>query len=86
MRQGWGPVALITQLGVTMVGSILLGLVLGLWIDAHFGTKPWAMLFLSLVGIFAGSFAVYRLISASIDEATAARGSHPDRSDRDGGP
>ncbi len=86
MRQDWGPLALITQLGVTLVGSILLGLVLGLWIDGHFGTKPWAMLILSLVGIFAGSFAVYRLVSASIEEATTERGSTTDRSDRSSGP
>src|SRR6185437_9472313 len=36
MRHDWAPLALITQLGLTMVGSILLGLVLGLWIVAHF--------------------------------------------------
>lgn len=74
MRQGWaGPLALITQLGLTIVLSILLGLVLGLWVDAHLGTKPWATLILSLLGILAGSFGVYRLVSSSIDQATAAR-------------
>ncbi len=73
MRQDWAPLALITQLGLTMVGSILLGLVLGLWIDAHFGTKPWATLILSLLGIAAGSYGVYRLISASIKEAVEQR-------------
>jgi ATP synthase protein I len=74
MRQGWaGPLALITQLGLTIVLSILLGLVLGLWVDAHFGTKPWATLILSLLGILVGSFGVYRLVATSIDQATAAR-------------
>jgi F0F1-type ATP synthase assembly protein I len=74
MRQGWaGPLSLITQLGLTIVLSILLGLVLGLWVDAHFGTKPWATLILSLLGIVAGSFGVYRLVATSIDHATAAR-------------
>lgn len=73
MREGWGPVALITQLGLTMVGSILLGLVLGLWIDAHFGTRPWATLVFSLLGIGAGTLGVYRLIATSIEEAVAER-------------
>jgi ATP synthase protein I len=73
MRNGWGgPLALITQLGLTMVGSILIGLLLGLWIDSHFGTRPWGTLLLSLAGIAAGSFGVYRLVAASIDEATGA--------------
>lgn len=80
MRPGrghdWGPLALISQLGLTMVGSILLGLVLGLWIDSHFGTGPWATLILSLIGIAAGSFGVYRLISVSIEEAIEQRQPH----------
>jgi ATP synthase protein I len=72
MGQGWGgPLALITQLGLTMVGSIILGLVLGLWIDAHFGTKPWGTLVLSLLGIILGSIVVFRLVAQSIDQATA---------------
>jgi ATP synthase protein I len=84
MRQGWGgSLALITQLGVTVVVSILIGLLLGLWIDAHFGTKPWGTLIFSLVGILVGSAGVYRLIVTSIDEAVAERkaptGDDPDR-------
>jgi ATP synthase protein I len=76
MREGWaGPLALISQLGVTVVGSILLGLVLGLWVDAHFGTRPWGTLTLSLLGILAGSYGVYRLITTSIEQAVAARNS-----------
>ena len=69
MRRDMAPLALISQLGLTMVGSILLGLVIGLWIDAHFGTKPWATLILSLVGVLVGSISVYRLVVTSIDQA-----------------
>jgi len=73
MRRDWGPLALISQLGVTIVASILLGLLVGLWIDAHFGTRPWATLVFSLLGIAAGTIGVYRLIARSIEEATAER-------------
>jgi len=90
MGQGWGgPLALITQLGLTMVGSIILGLVLGLWIDSRFGTKPWGTLVLSLLGIILGSIIVFRLVAQSIDEAAATtrtrkKGEHPeDDSSRD---
>ncbi|HVC34619.1 MAG TPA: AtpZ/AtpI family protein [Chloroflexota bacterium] len=84
MGRDWGPLALITQLGLTMVGSILFGLLLGLWIDAHFGTRPWATLVLSLLGIAAGSFGVYRLISATIEESVEQRhAQHRDNSRED---
>jgi len=83
MRQDWAPLALITQLGLTMVGSILLGLVLGLWIDAHFGTKPWATLTLSLLGIAAGSYGVYRLVSTSIEDAVEHRHSRSNDDSRE---
>ena len=74
MREGWGgSLALITQLGVTVVVSILIGVVLGQWVDAHFGTRPWGTLGLSLVGILAGSAGVYRLVVMSIDQAVADR-------------
>ena len=59
---------------------------LGLWLDAHFGTKPWATLVLSLVGIGAGSVGVYRLIATSIDQATEARNPRGVEKDREQGP
>lgn len=73
MRRDWGPLALVSQLGLMMVGSILLGLLLGLWIDSRFGTSPWATLILSLVGVAAGTIGVYRLVSMSIREAVEQR-------------
>ncbi len=83
MRRDWGPIALISQLGLTMVGSILLGLVLGLWIDAHFGTRPWATLILSLLGVAAGTIGVYRLVTTSIQEAVEQRRTHGDHDRRE---
>jgi ATP synthase protein I len=85
MQRDWGPLALVTQLGLTMVVSILLGLVLGLWVDSHFGTRPWGMLGLSLLGIAAGTVGVYRLITTSIDEAVGTRRLKGDDKDRDQG-
>lgn len=74
MRDGWvGSLALITQLGLTVVISILVGVVLGLWVDAHFGTRPWGILVLSLFGVLVGSAGVYRLVVTSIDRAVADR-------------
>lgn len=69
-----GSFALVSYLGLTLALSIVFGLVLGLWVDATFGTKPWAAVVFSLLGISAGIYGVIRLVSASIDQATAERG------------
>ncbi|HLZ08435.1 MAG TPA: AtpZ/AtpI family protein [Chloroflexota bacterium] len=72
MRPGLGAsFALVSQLGLTMVVSILIGLVAGQWIDARLGTSPWALVVLLLVGIAAGIFGVVRLVSRSIDVASS---------------
>jgi F0F1-type ATP synthase assembly protein I len=70
-----------------MVGSIILGLVLGLWIDSHFGTKPWGTLVLSLLGIILGSIVVFRLVAQSIDQAAVETASRKKgKSPEDDGP
>jgi F0F1-type ATP synthase assembly protein I len=77
--------ALISQLGLTIVVPILLGVVLGLFIDSHLGTRPWATLALIILGVIAGGVGVYRLISDSIQQDVAARQQHLDQ-DREHGP
>jgi F0F1-type ATP synthase assembly protein I len=42
-----------------------------MWVDATLGTKPWATLILSLLGISAGIVGVYRLVTTSIEQATS---------------
>lgn len=64
-----GPIALVTQVGLTMVVCILIGLAIGLWADNNFGTKPCITLVLTLVGVAAGTYSVYRLVSEAIEEA-----------------
>ena len=72
MRPGLGgSLALVSQLGLTMVLSILIGLVAGQWLDAKLGTSPWALIVLLLIGIAAGIFGVVRLVSRSIEVASA---------------
>jgi len=42
-----------------------------MWVDSMLGTKPWATLILSLLGISAGIVGVYRLVTTSIEQATS---------------
>lgn len=69
MKRDWQPLTLVTQLGVTMAVSIVLSLLLGLWIDNTYGTKPWATLVLAILGIVGGTVVVYRMVSEAIAAA-----------------
>lgn len=66
MNRDWQALSLITQVGLTIAASIVLSLLLGLWIDGRFGTRPWATLVFALIGIAVGSLSVYRMVSAAI--------------------
>lgn len=64
-------VTLVTQLGLTMAGSILLGLVIGYYLDKWLlNTKgPFIALFI-LLGIVGGGYTVYRQIMEATDQET----------------
>ena len=40
-----------SQIGVTMAASILIGVLLGKYLDGLFGTSPWLLLIFSLLGM-----------------------------------
>jgi F0F1-type ATP synthase assembly protein I len=73
MKGDVAPLALVTQVGLTIALSIVGGLLIGLWIDNNLGTRPWATLVLTLGGIGLGSYAVYRMLSEAIEIATKNR-------------
>lgn len=64
----FGALGLLLQLGWTMVGALVVGLAVGLWLDSALGTRPWATLAFTLLGIAAGTYGVYRLIASVLDE------------------
>lgn len=76
MMRDLEPVAMVTQVGLTMMVCILIGLAVGLWIDNTFGTRPCATLLLMLVGVSAGTYSVYRIVSEAI-EAAAGNSTKP---------
>lgn len=39
-----------SQIGVSMAASILVGVLLGKYLDSFFGTTPWLLLIFSLLG------------------------------------
>ena len=53
---------LVSQLGWRMIGSILAGFGIGLYLDHRFGTKGWFMVPFLLLGIAGGFWSCYRVI------------------------
>jgi len=53
---------LIGQTGLTMVISIVAGLLLGVWLDQKFSSQPLFLAIFILLGIFVGFFSCYKLI------------------------
>ena len=57
---------LVTELGLTMVSTILVGFAIGFFIDNKTGHFPlWTIIFL-LLGIFSGFWSVYKLIMSKM--------------------
>ena len=63
---------LVTQVGLMIVAGIIVGLLLGLWIDDQLGSRPLFTLVLSLVGTVAGSFSAIRVVTKSFERVLQA--------------
>jgi F0F1-type ATP synthase assembly protein I len=48
------------SIGLSFVIAIVLGVVIGQWVDGRFGTKPWGFFVFFVLGIVAGVLNVYR--------------------------
>ncbi len=68
-RRDMSTLSLVTQLGLTVVTALILSLLLGIWLDSVLGTRPILTLVFSLIGIFVGTFGVYRLVTRAIAES-----------------
>jgi len=62
--------SLVGQVGVVMVVFILIGLVVGQWVDGKLGTAPTFTLAFILLGIGAGGWSIARLVMWALEEKT----------------
>ena len=69
MKDIFRSLGLAAQVGLTVVGAIIICLLLGIWIDARLGTSPWATLVLAIVGVLMGSFSTFRVASSIVQQA-----------------
>lgn len=51
--------AMMASMGIAMVVSTFIGLLIGLYLDKYFGTKPWLTIIFLLFGIAAGFRNIY---------------------------
>ncbi len=60
-------IGLVTQVGLMIIAGIIVGLLLGLWIDDQLGSRPLFTLVLSLIGTVAGSFSAIRVTTKTFE-------------------
>lgn len=51
-----------STVGLELGLSVIIGLLVGQWLDARLGTEPWLLLLFLLFGMVAGFRSVYRLL------------------------
>ena len=66
-RQELPPLALVGQLGLLMVGCVLLGCLAGRLLDGWFQTDPLFTVVLIVGGVLGGMAAVYRTVTRLIE-------------------
>ncbi len=52
-----------SSIGLVLVVAIVIGYVIGSWLDKKLGTAPWLMFIFTLLGIIAGFIQVFRIAS-----------------------
>jgi len=76
MRNLLRPLALASQLGVTMglmaVATVLAGLFLGTWVDRQLGTRPMVTVTFVLVGVIIGLLGTINLAQSTLRELNSA--------------
>ena len=48
------------MMGIHLVSGVIVGMVMGFYLDKFFGTKPWLMLIFLILGILAGYKNMFR--------------------------
>ncbi len=61
-------ISLVSQLGLTVIGSILILLAVSIYLEKKFQTNGLIILIGILVGVVAGVFSAYKLLKKSIEK------------------
>ena len=80
-REWIDNIALVSQVGLTMAGSILLCLAIGYFLDKWLGTKGLFAIVFILLGIAGGGYTVYRQIDEVLNPKKETDGPQNKRQD-----
>ncbi|OGR47269.1 MAG: hypothetical protein A2X40_01735 [Elusimicrobia bacterium GWC2_65_9] len=69
-RRSW---ALALSIGWELASFSLLGFGLGYWLDGRYGSSPWGVLVLTLIGIVLGLYRLIRMFSRPVDGGPSRR-------------
>ena len=61
-REMFKGLSLLTQIGFSIVACVLLGVLLGKFLDSVLGTSPWLLLVFSFLGVAAAFRSLFDLI------------------------
>lgn len=53
--------SMLSQIGITIIVCVLIGVFFGRFLDSHFGTSPWFLLVFTLIGVGAAFKYLYDL-------------------------
>ena len=76
-------IVLVSQLGLTMAGSILFCFGIGYLLDKWLGTKGLFITIFIILGVIGGGVTVYRQIGQVIDLSVKKRSGPPNKDERD---
>jgi len=72
---------LASMMGIHLVSGVIVGMVMGFYLDKYFGTKPWLMLLFLIFGIIAGYRNMFREIQRI--QKKEAEADVPDHDEKD---
>ena len=61
--RGWGYLVLLSEIGVSLLVTTLIGVFVGYWVDKTLGTLPLFLIIGFLLGAGAGTLMIARLIN-----------------------
>ncbi len=68
-----------SAIGIEMAASVVVGGLIGYWLDGYFGTEPWLLLFWLTCGVIAGFRSLYRLAKRVNRDQQDGKNEGPDR-------
>lgn len=71
-------------MGAELAGALLGFILVGFWIDRHYGTYPWAILICAILGLIGGLYNFFRssLRSLKAEDRSGSESAGDDREDR----